>query len=183
MPASTRLEASSIPVTVRDAEMRDMAAIQQIYSFYVKSGLSTFEENAPSTDEIVQRWRAVLLLGMPYLVAEAGHMVLGYSYASPYRTRSAYKFTVENSVYVADGFTSRGVGRALLTALTERCAAGGWRQMIAIIGDSSNTQSIELHKSMGFREVGILQEVGFKFDRWVDTVLMQKQLSQSDADS
>ena len=113
---------------------------------------------------------------MPYIVYEEEGQILGYAYAGPYRTRSAYRFTVENSVYVREGYGGRGIGRALLTALIERCAAGPWKQMVAVIGDSENHASIGLHRALGFRMVGTLEKVGFKFDRWVDSVLMQRAL-------
>jgi L-amino acid N-acyltransferase YncA len=120
------------------------------------------------------RWASVLALGLPYIVAELDDRVVGYAYATGYRARPAYRYTLENSVYVADGMRGRGIGRALLGALIEGCEAGPWRQMIAVIGDSGNRGSIALHESLGFRMVGTLEAVGFKLGRWVDSVLMQR---------
>ena len=122
----------------------------------------------------------VLGRGLPYLVAEVDHQVVGYSYATPYRSRSAYRFTLENSVYVDHRLNRRGIGQALLSALIARCEKGEWRQMVAIIGDINNVASIALHERLGFRRVGTLQAVGYKFGRWVDTVLMQRALGHGD---
>jgi L-amino acid N-acyltransferase YncA len=163
-------------LVVRDSIDADMPAVQRIYAYYVLHGLGSFEEKPPSVSELQRRRKDVLGRGLPYLVAEIDGAVVGYSYASVYRTRSAYRYTVEDSVYVDEAFGRRGVGRALLSALIARCEASGWRQMIAVIGDSANTASIGLHESLGFRHVGTLQAVGFKFDRWVDSVLMQREL-------
>ena len=125
---------------------------------------------------MTRRRADVIGLGLPYLVAELDGDVAGYSYAAPYRSRSAYRFAIENSVYVDHRLNRRGIGRALLPALIARCQAGDWRQMIAIIGDSGNAASIGLHEQFGFRLAGTLRGVGFKFGRWVDTVLMQRAL-------
>lgn len=162
---------------VRDARDEDIAAIQAIYAHHVLHGTASFEEEAPSVDEIARRRADVLARGMPYLVAEVDGRVVGYSYASPYRARPAYRFSIENSVYVENGRARGGVGRALLGALIERCEQGPWRQMIAIIGDSANAASIGLHASLGFRNVGTFTDVGFKFGRWLDSVLMQRALN------
>lgn len=162
--------------TVRDSRDTDVAAIQAIYAFHVLHGLASFEEQPPTVDEMARRRAAVVEAGYPHLVAEQDGEVVGYSYASAYRPRPAYRFTVENSVYVRDGLHGRGVGRVLLGALIERCGAGPWRQMIAVIGDSGHAASIGLHEAFGFRRVGTLQAVGFKFGRWVDSVLMQRAL-------
>jgi phosphinothricin acetyltransferase len=167
-------------LAIRDAAEADMAAVQRIYAHHVRHGLASFEEEAPDVDEIVARRAAVLGRGLPYLVATIGGAVVGYSYAAPYRARSAYRFALENSVYVADGRAGRGIGRALLAALIARCEAGPWRQMVAVIGDSGNRASIALHESLGFRRVGVLQGVGFKHGRWVDSVLMQRALGAGD---
>jgi phosphinothricin acetyltransferase len=161
---------------VRDAGEVDMAAVQGIYAHHVLRGLATFEEEPPSTEELVGRRAAVLALGLPYLVAEIDGKVVGYSYATQYRARPAYRFSIEDSVYVADGLGGRGIGVALLEELIKRCDAGPWRQMIAIIGDSGNAGSIALHRRLGFQMVGTLTGAGFKLGRWVDTVLMQRAL-------
>jgi phosphinothricin acetyltransferase len=146
----------------------------------VLHGLGTFEEATPSTVELKRRRRRVLARGLPYLVAEINGKVVGYSYASPFRERSAYRYTVEDSVYVDVRATRKGIGRALLAGVIARSQAGGWRQMIAVIGDSNNRASIGLHKSLGFHAAGTLRGVGFKFGRWVDTVLMQRELDTRD---
>ena len=161
---------------VRDAGEADMAAVQGIYAHHVLRGLATFEEEPPSTEELVGRRAAVRALGLPYLVAEIDGRVVGYSYATHYRARPAYRFSIEDSVYVADGLGGRGIGLALLGELIARCEAGPWRQMIAIIGDSGNAGSIALHRRLGFQMVGTLTGAGFKLGRWVDTVLMQRAL-------
>lgn len=163
-------------VVVRDAAERDMAAVQAIYAHHVTHGLATFEEEPPGVDELQSRRASVLKMGLPYLVAERAGCVVGYSYATSYRPRPAYRFTVEDSVYLADGLGGQGIGRSLLGALIERCEAGPWRQMLAVIGNSANAGSIGLHRSLGFRPAGTLQAVGFKLGRWVDTVLMQRGL-------
>lgn len=167
--------------TIRDSRDDDMPAIQAIYAFHVLHGLASFEEQAPPVEEMARRRRAVIDAGYPHLVAELDGEVAGYAYASSYRPRPAYRFTVENSVYVRDGLRGRGVGRALLGALIRRCEAGPWKQMIAVIGDSGHEASIGLHAAFGFRRVGTLNAVGFKFGRWVDSVLMQRELGPGDA--
>jgi len=163
-------------VTVRDSAQADMVAIQRIYAHNVLTGLASFEEKPPSLEDMLRRRAAVLAAGLPYLVADVEEAVVGYVYASGYRLRPAYRYTVENSVYVADGMQGLGVGRALLAALIARCEAGPWRQMVAVIGDSGNAASIALHERLGFRMVGRLEAVGFKLGRWVDTVTMQRPL-------
>ena len=163
-------------VVVRDARERDMAAIQAIYAHEVLHGSASFEEVPPTTDAMLARRAAVLELGLPYLAAELEGRVVGYSYATAYRPRPAYRYTIEDSVYVARGMQGRGIGRALLAALIARCERGPWRQMIAVIGDSGNAGSIALHRQQGFRLVGTFEAVGFKLGRWVDTVHMQRAL-------
>jgi phosphinothricin acetyltransferase len=163
-------------VAIRDAHERDVGAIWAIYANHVLYGSASFEEVPPSTAELLQRYQSVRAAGLPYLVAERDGRVVGYSYATPYRTRSAYRFTVEDSVYIAPDCTRLGSGRALLAELIERCERGPWRQMVAVIGDSGNSGSIALHRALGFVPVGTLQAVGFKHGRWVDTVLMQRAL-------
>lgn len=161
---------------IRDAAPEDMAQVAAIYGHHVLHGLATFEEVPPDEAEMRSRFEAVRKAGLPYLVYEEDGQIVGYAYAGPYRTRSAYQFTIENSVYVRDGYAGRGIGRALLTELIERCTAGPWKQMVAVIGDSENHASIGLHRALGFRMVGTLEKVGYKFNRWVDTVLMQRAL-------
>ncbi|AQG98252.1 GCN5 family acetyltransferase [Burkholderia sp. KK1] len=164
---------------VRDAASGDFDAIARIYSHYVEHALATFEEIAPSADDMRARHAAIAAVGMPYLVAELDGAVAGYAYASAYRPRSAYRHTIEDSVYVADGQGGRGIGLALMQSLIERCERGPWRQMIAVIGNSGNAASIALHARLGFEHVGVLRRVGFKHGRWVDSVLMQRALGAS----
>jgi phosphinothricin acetyltransferase len=166
---------------VRDARDDDMAAIQAIYAHHVRHGTASFEEEPPSVAEMVRRRADVLGRGLPYLACEVDGHVAGYSYATPYRARSAYRFTVENSVYVDHARHRGGVGRALLGALIARCERGEWRQMIAVIGGSAHAASIGLHAALGFRHVGTLQSVGLKFGAWHDTVLMQRALGPGSA--
>jgi L-amino acid N-acyltransferase YncA len=161
---------------LRDARDDDMAAIQAIYAHHVLHGTASFEEEPPSLGEMQRRRADVLARGLPYLLAEIGGRVAGYSYATPYRARSAYRFTIENSVYVDQARHRAGIGRALLAELIARCEQGEWRQMIAIIGGSGHEASIGLHAALGFRHVGTLQAVGLKFGGWHDTVLMQRPL-------
>lgn len=161
---------------IREAGEEDMAQIAEIYAHHVMKGLASFEETAPSVEEMLGRMRAVRAAGLPYLVLEIEARVVGYCYATPYRARSAYRFSVEDSVYVREGFGGRGIGRQLLAALLDYCGAGPWKQVIAVIGDSGNHASIGLHQALGFRVVGTLESVGFKFGRWVDSVLMQRAL-------
>jgi L-amino acid N-acyltransferase YncA len=163
-------------LTIRDSRDGDVPAIHAIYAHYVLGGLATFEEIPPTIDELKLRRSLLLASGLPHLVADLDGIVVGYCYAGPYRVRPAYRFTVENSVYIADGFGGRGTGTALLTELIGRCEAGPWRQMVAVIGDSGNAASIALHRRLGFRLIGTLDAVGFKLGRWVDTVFMQREL-------
>lgn len=165
-------------VEIRDAREGDMRFVQEIYAHHVLQGLASFEEEAPSVAEMIGRRESVLALGLPYLVAELDGRIVGYSYASLYRPRPAYRHTIEDSVYVRDGFAGNGVGRELLRDLIKRCESGPWRQMLAVIGDSANAGSIGLHGSQGFRQIGRLDAVGFKFGRWVDSILMQRPLGR-----
>lgn len=161
---------------IRNCQPDDVPGIQAIYAWHVANGLASFEEVPPDCDEVARRRADVLARALPYLVAEDGGEVLGYAYAAPYRSRSAYRFSVENSVYVKHDAPRRGIGRALLSELIARCQQLGLRQMIAVIGDSNNRASIGLHAALGFHPVGILRDVGFKHGRWVDSVLMQRAL-------
>ena len=166
---------------IRDAEEADMQAVQAIYAHHVLHGLATFEEVPPTMDELLARRASVVAAGLPYLVAESGGRIVGYSDATAYRPRPAYRHTVEDSVYVAEGLGGHGIGSALLRGLIARCEAGPWRQMLAVIGDSGNAGSIALHRRFGFRPAGTQVSVGFKLGRWVDTVTMQRPLGAGDA--
>src|SRR5262245_9948794 len=161
---------------VRDSRPNDLERIQSIYSHHVLQGTGSFEEEPPLLDELQRRRAEVLAQGLPFLVGEIDGEVVGYAYAAFYRMRSAYRFTLEDSVYVDYRMRRRGVGHALLRELLARCEKGPWKQMIAVIGDSANAGSVGLHEQFGFRMVGTLQAVGFKFDRWLDVVLMQREL-------
>jgi L-amino acid N-acyltransferase YncA len=163
---------------IRDSTPADLPAIQAIYAWHVLNGLASFEESAPDLAEMARRREDVLARGMPHLVADDGVQVVGYSYAGPYRSRSAYRFSVENSVYVRQDTVHRGIGRALLSELIARCQRLGLREMVAVIGDSANAGSIGLHAALGFRMVGVLETVGFKHGRWVDSVIMQRRLGE-----
>jgi L-amino acid N-acyltransferase YncA len=147
----------------------------------VLHGLASFEEEAPSSEELLRRYDDVTGRGLPYLVADVGGSLAGYGYCSLYRSRSAYRYTLEDSVYVRPGSEGRGVGGALLAELIRRCEAAGYRQLVAVIGDSANAASIGLHASQGFLHAGTLRATGFKFGRWVDSVIMQRPLGPGDA--
>lgn len=170
------IKTESLPIGVRDARTEDFTAIQAIYAYYVTRSAASFEEVPPSIEEMQRRWRDVTGRGLPYLVADCEGEVLGYAYAGPFRTRSAYRYTIEDSIYVAPLTVRRGIGSRLLGTLVERCTALGYRQMIGVIGDSANLSSIGLHRSLGFRQEGILRGVGLKFGRWVDVVIMHRPL-------
>jgi phosphinothricin acetyltransferase len=166
---------------VRTATAADAAALAAIYSHHVLHGFGTFEEIPPSPADMDARRLAVVAHGLPYLVAEADGRVLGYAYAAPFRPRAAYRYTVEDSIYVAPEAQGRGVGRALLAAVLDQCAALGLRQVVAVIGDSNNAGSIAVHRALGFEPAGVGRNVGFKHGRWVDVVWMQKPLNGGDA--
>jgi phosphinothricin acetyltransferase len=165
---------------VRPASAADFAAIQSIYAHHVLHGLASFEEEPPSLQEIRRRYDDVIARGLPYLAAEEAGEVLGYGYCTPYRTRSAYRYALEDSVYVREGQHRKGIGKAILAELIVRCEQLGYRQMIAVIGDSAQDASIGLHARLGFLRAGTLRSVGFKFGRWVDTVMMQRPLGRGD---
>ena len=165
---------------IRASAEADVPAIQAIYAHHVLTGLASFEEVPPDPAEIARRRAEITGRGLPHLVAELEGRVAGYAYAGPYRARVAYRFTVEDSVYVAPEATGRGLGSLLLAALIRDCEAWGARQMVAVIGDSGNLGSIRLHARAGFREAGTLKSVGFKLGRWVDSVLMQRPLGPGD---
>jgi phosphinothricin acetyltransferase len=171
-------------LVIRPSRDDDLPAIRDIYAHHVLTGLASFEVDPPDLEEMARRRADVLARGLPHLVAERagpeGPRILGYAYAGPYRTRPAYRLTLENSIYVAPDAVRGGVGRGLLAALIDLCEADGYRQMIAVIGDSGNAGSIGLHAALGFRQVGLLPSIGFKFGRWVDSVLMQRALGPGD---
>ena len=163
-------------VTVRPAIHADVAAITRIYAHAVEHGTASFELTAPDRAEMTRRFNELTTNGFPYLVAVVDGAVVGYAYAGPYRTRPAYRFTVENSVYVAHDNHRRGVGKALLRTLIDACTEKGFRLMVAVIGDSDQAASIGLHEAAGFKHAGIFENIGYKFERWLDSVLMQRPL-------
>jgi L-amino acid N-acyltransferase YncA len=158
---------------IRPATPADIPAITRIYALAVKTGTASFELEPPDEAEMAARMHLLLDSRFPYFVAEIDGAVVGYAYASFYRTRPAYRFTVEDSVYIASEMQHRGIGKALLIKLIESCTALGYRQMLAVIGDSDQAASIGLHKSCGFTDAGNLRNIGWKFGRWLDTPMMQ----------
>jgi L-amino acid N-acyltransferase YncA len=165
-----------IAIPIRTAEARDLEAITRIYEHAVRHGTASFELEPPTQREMARRYEALRSGGYPYLVAPLEREIMGYAYAGPYRARPAYRWTVEDSIYIAPAAQRRGIGRALLDRLIAEAELGGFRQMLAVIGDSANVGSIELHRAAGFRLVGTFDNTGFKFGRWLDTVLMQRPL-------
>ena len=165
---------------LRVATAADIPAVRDIYTHHVLHGLASFEVEPPSTDEMRRRFESVTGGGHPYPVAADGPEVLGFAYAGIYRARPGYRYTVEDSVYVAAERQGRGVGRLLLTRLVDECARRGYRQMLAVIGDSANAASIELHRACGFAHAGRLRSVGLKFGRWIDSVTMQIAIGEGD---
>ena len=164
-------------LSIRPAKTADIPAITRIYAEAVEHGTASFELEAPDGAEMARRMSDLTGQGFPYIVAEIDAVLAGYAYVGPFRTRPAYRLTVENSVYVAPGIERRGVGRALLAALIQASEAAGHRQMIAVIGDSTKqAASIALHTGAGFKHIGILPDTGFKHGRWLDTVLMQRTI-------
>jgi L-amino acid N-acyltransferase YncA len=169
-----------VAVELRAARLEDVPAIHSIYAHHVLHGLASFEEEPPSVEELERRFRDVTRRGLPYLVAEYGPELAGYGYCAPYRARSAYRYTLEDSVYIRHDMTGRGIGKRLLEELVRRCEGLGYRQIVAVIGDSANVSSIGLHAACGFLRVGTLRSTGFKFGRWVDSVYMQRPLGPGD---
>ena len=165
-----------MPLLIREALPADMPAITAIYAAEVREHVNTYEYDIPDEAEMARRMQAVLDAGYPYIVAEDEEGLAGYAYAGSYRARLGYRFTVENSVYVAAGRQGRGIGAALLQRLIADCEARGYRQMIAVIGEPSNTASIRLHEKFGFHLVGIFRGIAWKHGRWLDTVQMQRPL-------
>ena len=167
-------------VEVRPATPDDLGAVQAIYAHHVLKGLASFEEEPPPREEIARRFKEVTGGGLPWIVAQYGDAVVGYGYCALYRTRSAYRYCLEDSIYVRHDMHGQGIGKRLLAELVRRCEGLGYRQLIAVIGDSGNTASINLHASAGFLRAGTLRSVGFKFGRWVDSVIMQRPLGPGD---
>ena len=163
-------------VPIRPATLADIPAVTRIYAHAVKTGTASFELEPPSEAEMSKRMQALLDGKFPYFVAELDSAVAGYAYASLYRTRPAYRFTVEDSIYIDPAMHRRGVGKALLEKLIEACTTLGFRQMIAVIGDSEQAASIGVHRSCGFAPAGNLKTIGWKFGRWLDTPFMQRAL-------
>mgnify|MGYP000178540281 FL=1 len=168
------------PLVIRPSEAADLPAITDIYGWNVLHGTGTFELDVPDQPEMARRRDDVLGKGLSWLVAERGGVVLGYAYANHFRPRRAYRFCLEDSIYLADAARGQGVGTLLLAELVTRCEAAGARQMLAVIGDSANAGSIGVHRALGFEHTGILRSAGWKFGRWLDVVLMQKPLGPGD---
>ena len=169
-------------IFIRPSSESDLDAITAIYADAVTHGTASFELDAPDVAEMTRRRAAILEGGYPYLVAEKDGALLGYAYAGAYRTRPAYRSTVEDSIYVAPSAQGQGVGRLLLTALIEACETRDFRLMVAVIGDEDSKGSIGLHRSLGFEPVGILKGIGYKHGRWLSTVLMQRPLGRGMAE-
>ncbi|MDX2142621.1 MAG: GNAT family N-acetyltransferase [Rhodospirillaceae bacterium] len=172
---------SGAKVRIRPATEEDLPAIQEIYAHYVLTSTSSFEEEAPTVAEMTARWQKLEVQRMPYFVAMVGKRIAGYAYGGPFRERSAYRYTIEDSIYIAPDMMGRGIGNALMSALIDRCIALGYRQMIAVIGDSANAASIALHSRHGFAVIGALRSSGYKFGKWSDAVLMQRALGEGDS--
>ncbi len=168
-------------LSIRPSTEADLPAITAIYAWHVEHGTGTFELDVPDPAEMRRRRADVLGKGLPWLVAERAGEVLGYAYANHFRPRRAYRFCLEDSIYLADAARGQGVGRLLLAELMARCQAAGARQMLAVIGDSANAGSIGVHRSLGFEHTGVLKSAGWKFGRWLDVVLMQKALGLGDS--
>ena len=168
-------------VEIRPAKADDLATVQAIYSHHVLKGLASFEEVPPPREEIARRYQEVTASRLPWIVAQYGDAVVGYGYCALYRSRSAYRYSLEDSIYVRHDMHGKGIGKRLLDELIQRCEALGYRQIVAVIGDSANAASINLHAAAGFLRTGTLRSVGFKFGRWVDSVIMQRPLGPGDA--
>lgn len=170
-----------MPTIIRDINVQDAGDVRDIYRHYVLNGLSSFELSPPDEDEIRTRMERIKERGHPFLAAETDGVISGYAYASTYRQRAAYDYTLENSVYVSTDYLRQGIGARLLSNLAHICDQRGIRQLIAVIGDSENHASINLHARCGFKQVGLLPSTGYKNDRWVDTVLMQRGIGEGDS--
>lgn len=169
-------ESSSL--IIRPRTDADMAAITEIYAHHVVNGASSWELSPPDCAEMAARARALEAAGFPYFVAEFDGEIAGYTYAGAYRPRPAYRFTVENTIYINENLRRGGIGTALMEKLIETCTESGFRQMIGIVGDSQNLQSIDFHKKLGFTQMGVVKNIGFKFGRWMDQVLLQRALGE-----
>ncbi len=167
-------------INIRSATLADIPSITAVYQPAVLNGTASFELEPPDEHEMRRRMASILDGGYTYLVAEAESVVQGYAYFGPYRPRPAYRWTVENAIYIAPDMQRQGVGRLLLTELVRRAEEAGFRQMVAVIGDSAQHASIDLHRSMGFCQCGIVLSVGFKHGRWLDQVIMQRALGPGD---
>ena len=167
-------------LTIRPARPGDIQAIAAIYQEAVRTGTASWELEPPTEAEMLKRFEAITGGGYPYLVAEMGGNLAGYAYASAYRPRLAYRYTVENSIYIDPARQGQGIGKRLLQALIDDCARRGFRQMVAVIGDSGNVGSRKLHAALGFTLVGVAPALGYKFDRWLDQVLMQRALGDGE---
>ncbi|EKZ98601.1 phosphinothricin N-acetyltransferase [Cupriavidus sp. HMR-1] len=187
--SSSESNVSALPTTarkpyrLREATTDDVPAIHAIYAHHVQHGRASFEEVAPTVDEMRHRFGEVLKKGLPYIVAERDGEILGYAYASSYRARSAYRFAIEDSIYIDHRHTGEGLGRALLAELITRCETGPWRQMVAVVALTASGEgagSVAVHERLGFRTVGRLEAVGLKHGQWIDTLLMQRPLGVGD---
>lgn len=168
------------PLLIRDAVAADLAAIRAIYAWHVLYGCASFEETPPDEQEMLARYQKIQQAELPWLVAQQAGRIVGFSYASPWRTRPAYRYSIEESIYLAHDMAGRGIGSALLAALIARCEQGPWRQMLAVIGNGEqNPGSLKLHLKQGFRQVGVLKAVGFKHGAWRDTLIMQRPLASA----
>jgi L-amino acid N-acyltransferase YncA len=172
--------ADRLPLLIRDSLVSDLPAIQHLYAHHVLTGTASFELEPPTEAQLAERRADVLARGLPHLVAEREGELLGFAYATLYRPRPAYRHTVEDSVYVRHDSAGQGIGGQLLATVVTRCTAGGWRQMLAVVGDSTNAASLALHARQGFRPAGTLRSVGFKLGDWRDTILMQRELGEGD---
>ena len=168
------------PIDIRPSNAGDIATITRIYAEAVKHGTASFELEPPGEAEMVCRQQVLLAKNYPYVVAERAGVLAGYAYAGPYRERRAYDWCVEDSIYIAPEFRRQGIGRQLLECLVIASEARGFRQMLAVIGDTANTASIAVHAAAGFRLIGTFQSIGYKHGRWLDTILMQRALGSSD---
>ncbi|MFG6457090.1 GNAT family N-acetyltransferase [Roseateles sp. BYS96W] len=169
------------PLILRNSTDADLPAVQAIYAQAVLEGTGTFETEVPTVEEMGRRRAEVLGRQLPWLVAERDGQILGYAYANYFRPRLAYRFCVEDSIYLAPAAQGQGVGRLLLAELIARCEAAGARQMLAVIGDAANAGSIGVHTALGFQHTGVLKSAGWKFGRWLEVVLMQRPLGQGDS--
>lgn len=180
IPFGVRNTSMKHDISIRTATLSDVPAIHEIYGFHVQHGLASWELTPPAPAELRARMSNLLEQGYPYFVAEIDRSVAGYTYAGAYRPRPGYRYTVENSLYIHPQYQRRGLGRLLLAHLIKTCEGLGYRQMVAVIGDSGNIASIRLHQELGFVHIGTLPSIGFKHGRWLDCVLMQRRLGEGD---